>query len=312
MEPTQGIVVISKMWHHTSIIYDVLPSVRQYVSTCNSDSLEIEKTVKIETLTEEECSAANELITFSTKGPLSFVFRIGDPDMMWSSAIQFDVGDGIMTKAKFVSAFNQQCMDNFIFCSMELYNGKLIFCSSYPWNLHVFDNSAGEMRYFGVLLPFQTAVLAWDMILTSEHIWCPPIIVENDMPILHMYAELYRKKERGYYMREETIILPKGIYSCVQDAVDTLNRCIKMRGERGGFIYTFLCHKNQKLVVCSSHKQPEPSFLRITPLCYGIGMALDTSIDIVLQTGSKFYTEPWMGGELGNPCWPKKDIMECA
>jgi hypothetical protein len=59
-----------------------------------------------------------------------------------------------------------------------------------------------------------------------------------------------------------------------------------MRGERGGFILTFAEHKH-RLVVCASHKQPEPSFLRITPLQDRIG--LSEAATIVLQTGSKLY-----------------------
>jgi len=109
------------------------------------------------------------------------------------------------------------------------------------------------------------------------------MIVLQFVPILHLKAYLYRKKknkttaESGYYVVEETLYLPQGLYKDLTEVVAILNQTITLRGERNGFIYHFLT-KNGKLVLESAHKQPEPSFIDITVLNNGIGLTENSTL----------------------------------
>lgn len=223
----------------------------------------------------------------------TFAVKIADQLKLWD--IQISVLTGEISLIEFVNAFNRECAQTggYLFAGLTL-DGKLFLECMCDSTVHIFETSNGDVRYIGDAQPFQKTDMEWDFLTKWYHMWCMPIIVMEDTPILQLYAELYRKNNSGFYSRDEMVVLQKGIYNSVQDIADTLNRSIQMRGERGGFIYRFL-HKNQaQLVVVAAHKQPEPSFLRIRPLHPKIGMA--ETVDIVLQTGSKFYMNEWMCG----------------
>jgi len=229
---------------------------------------------------------------------LHYTFAVAisaDEIKLWNIGIQIPA-DGI-SLVDFINAFNYECMQNggYLFAGLNEHGNMFVECMCGA-TVHIFENIDGDVRYIGDVKQFGQTEIEWDFLTKWCHLWCMPIIVLEDTPILYLYAELYRKNGSGFYSRDETVVLKKGIYYNVQDVADALNRSIQMRGERGGFIYKFL-HKNQaKLVVAAAHKQPEPSFLRIRPLHHGIGMT--ETVDIVLQTGSKFYLHEWPCGKL--------------
>ncbi len=100
----------------------------------------------------------------------------------------------------------------------------------------------------------------------------PYVIVLQDTPAFKFTAYLHRKKtNQPYYVREESVWLPKGVYTSMGHVAATLNQCITMRGERNGYIFHFVTHAG-KLSVEASHKQPEPSFMEIVPLHLGFGL----------------------------------------
>ncbi len=103
-------------------------------------------------------------------------------------------------------------------------------------------------------------------------------IAFEDHPVFKFTAYLHRKKStQPYYVREETIALPKGVYCGIGHVAATLNQNITMRGERNGYIIHFVT-RNGKLCIEASHKQPEPSFVEVIPLHYGLGL---TEQDVV-------------------------------
>jgi hypothetical protein len=72
-------------------------------------------------------------------------------------------------------------------------------------------------------------------------------------------------------VREETIVLPRGVYKDIGYIAATLNQGVGLRGERNGFIYNFIT-RGGKLAIEASHKQPEPSFMEIVPCNFGLGL----------------------------------------
>lgn len=116
-----------------------------------------------------------------------------------------------------------------------------------------------------------------------------PVFVQQDTSVLQLKAYLYRKngsamKEGAYYTREETLVLPAGLYHDIGELVAALNSGISMRGARNGFIYNFE-QKEGKLSIIASHRQPEPSILEIIPLSCRIGLA-ETSV-LQLRTNKR-------------------------
>lgn len=100
----------------------------------------------------------------------------------------------------------------------------------------------------------------------------PFVTVLQDTPVFKFTAYLHRKKsDQPYYVREDIISLPKGVYVGIGNVAATLNQNITMRGERNGFIVHFVT-RGGKLCVEASHKQPEPSFVEIVPLHIGLGL----------------------------------------
>lgn len=109
--------------------------------------------------------------------------------------------------------------------------------------------------------------------ITSGHVQPSPyVIVLQDTTAFKCTAYLHRKKtNQPYYVREESVWLPKGVYTSIGHVAATLNQGITMRGERNGYIFHFVTHGG-KLSVEASHKQPEPSFMEIVPLHTGLGL----------------------------------------
>jgi hypothetical protein len=213
----------------------------------------------------------------------SITYKVIIENTMQVFEIHMTIPGKTCSMARFVTDFNGFCAIHGIFIALQVRAGELTIHSGYNSKVHVIEN---DTRFLFELNPFQAIHVSWNYLLTDKREWYMPIIAMEDTPIMSMYAEVYRKNNRGVYNLSETVVLPKGIYYTVQYISDILNRHIEMRGERNGFIYTF-SQKKHRLVVCAAHKQPEPSFLRITPLHANIGLTEEATI--VLQTGSKLY-----------------------
>lgn len=100
----------------------------------------------------------------------------------------------------------------------------------------------------------------------------PYIAVMQDMNVFKCTAYLYRKKaDQPYYIRDDIIRLPKGVYANIGHVAAALNQGIRMRGERNGFVFSFVT-RGGKLCMEASHKQPEPSFIEIQPLQTTFGL----------------------------------------
>jgi hypothetical protein len=99
-----------------------------------------------------------------------------------------------------------------------------------------------------------------------------PILVPEDIAIFTISAFLYRRNDKGYYQRDETLLLRAGIYPNLSVLVASLNAGITMRGERNGYIYHFL-ERNGKLSIMASHRQPDPSYIEIAPCNVNLGLA---------------------------------------
>jgi len=119
-----------------------------------------------------------------------------------------------------------------------------------------------------------------------------PIIVSQDTPILNVTAYLYRRtKTGGFYTKTETVTIPAGFYANTYSFVAMMNATIKIRGERNGFIYHFICDSNGNIGVEATHRQPEPSMVVFEQVdllaCMNIGI-FDT-INLPLRTAKRVH-----------------------
>jgi len=99
----------------------------------------------------------------------------------------------------------------------------------------------------------------------------------TDIQAFAITAYLHRKKVGLHYSRKDIITLPAGVYFGLGAIAASLNDSIKMRGERNGYIYHFISRKG-KICIESSHRQPDPSFLEISPLSASLGLMEDTTL----------------------------------
>lgn len=111
-----------------------------------------------------------------------------------------------------------------------------------------------------------------------------PYVVVGDVPILRLKATLQRKNFGGSYVREETLVIKSGVFHDEEEFVEHINKCITMRGERNGFIY-HIEMKDGVLVVHATHRQPNGSFIEITPLYPLVG--INKRVTFPLRTKGK-------------------------
>lgn len=133
-----------------------------------------------------------------------------------------------------------------------------------------FNNTSNYSFYVGAWQAYENKQFSIQDILQGN---APEyFFVFNDIPSFKITGFIYRKKaSAGYYTCEETVILPKGIYKGIGCIAAALNQQVSMRGERNGYIYHFITHKG-KLSMEASHKQPEPSFMEVSPMNAGLGL----------------------------------------
>ena len=155
-----------------------------------------------------------------------------------------------------------QIVDNVTVCIENTSNEDIYLCGN---NYHI-----------ALLGPLQVHFIGMDDLRGEVESVSPPFVsppfhvVFQDTPVFNTAAYLYRKKG-GYYTREETVYLLAGVYNSVAAISAALNANVNMRRERNGFVYNFIT-RNGRLSIEASHKQPEPSFLEITPLISGLGL----------------------------------------
>lgn len=107
----------------------------------------------------------------------------------------------------------------------------------------------------------------------------PYILVAEDVPILFLRAYIYKRGVTvNYFVSEETLVLPAGMYDDLGQIIAMLNGRIIIRGfhfERNG----------NRLQIRVTHNQPEPSVLEVTALANGIG--LDVTCTLPLHTNQR-------------------------
>ena len=138
--------------------------------------------------------------------------------------------------------------------------------------------------YFGRWEPFEVKRLhinSFSYIAEPIVTYETPIVVKQDIPLFDLTAYIYRKKDAGYYVKTETLVMKAGFYSCMDTFIAQLNYCIKMRGERNGYIYHFIKGKEfMTLAVEAAHRQPDPSYIDIMPLNPSLGFLDRTSLQL--------------------------------
>lgn len=112
-----------------------------------------------------------------------------------------------------------------------------------------------------------------------------PVVVLQEEPVLSLRAFLFRKKDKGYYTRDELVSLPCGIYWTIEAFVATLNERIQMRGERNGFIYSFSVTRDGRLQMNAVHRQPKNSYIDVVPTSNVLGLCEQSSL--ILRTKGK-------------------------
>jgi hypothetical protein len=77
----------------------------------------------------------------------------------------------------------------------------------------------------------------------------------------------------------------------VEAIAEALNGAIRMRGERNGPVYFFMKSKKKRgvLRIAAHHRQPEPSFIVLTPCDAGPLLGLEAPAKLVL--GNKKYVD---------------------
>lgn len=115
-----------------------------------------------------------------------------------------------------------------------------------------------------------------------------PIVVLQDRPVFNMTAYIYKKKDSGFYMINETFTIRTGFYDTLTTFIAFLNMNITMRGQRNGFIYQFIHGKTPGTIgIEAAHRQPEPSFLLIEPLSDVLGTQMGNNLTLKLRTSKR-------------------------
>lgn len=160
----------------------------------------------------------------------------------------------------------------------------IVLSNTSPVSTHLFADMYG---YIGHWAPYEDKVISIAEFMnvqiiqiqthSSSVILKSPILVMQDRPVFNLTAYIYKKPHKNqetptatpeFYMLNETVILQAGFYNTLSDLVAFINKNIKMRGERNGYIYHFVLGKSGKIGIEAAHRQPEPSFMLIEPLSF--------------------------------------------
>jgi hypothetical protein len=119
------------------------------------------------------------------------------------------------------------------------------------------------------------AAVALPRTLTDTLLMYPCFLVPRDIEVATITAYLYKKSEMAEPVREcsETVVLRRGVYASLEELADALNASAGLRGKRSGTIYVWTVSvKHPVLRLMAHHKQPPPSWLRIEPKGYALGL----------------------------------------
>ena len=157
--------------------------------------------------------------------------------------------------------------------------------------IHLFANSH---NYIGCWTPYESLHIPITSFVTTTPIMSisDPIVVMHDRLVFQLTAYIYKKKQQGdFIVLNEEVVIPVGFYKNMTDLIAHMNKNIKMRGERNGFIYHFIQGKNGRMGIESSHRQPDPSFLLIKPTSCVLGMWENEPHTLYLRTNKKYMFE---------------------
>ena len=123
------------------------------------------------------------------------------------------------------------------------------------------------------------AAVALPRMLTDTLLMYPCFLVPRDIEVATITAYLYKKIAKPILMAEpvcecsETVVLRRGVYASLEELAEALNASAGLRGKRSGTIYVWTVSvKHPVLRLMAHHKQPPPSWLRIEPTCYALGL----------------------------------------
>ena len=119
------------------------------------------------------------------------------------------------------------------------------------------------------------AAVALPRMLTDTLLMYPCFLVPRDIEVATITAYLYKKSLMAEPVCEcsETVVLRRGVYASLEELAEALNASASLRGKRRGTIYVWTVSvKHPVLRLMAHHKQPPPSWLRIEPTCYALGL----------------------------------------
>jgi hypothetical protein len=159
--------------------------------------------------------------------------------------------------------------------------------------IHLF---ASSHTYIGCWTSHESKYISATSFVTTTSTPCmsisDPIVVMQDRLVFQLSAYIYKKKQQSdFIILTEDVMIPMGFYKDMTDLIAHMNKNIKMRGERNGFIYHFYQGKNGRMGIESSHRQPDPSFLLIKPTSCVLGMWEDEPHTLYLRTNKKYMFE---------------------
>lgn len=218
----------------------------------------------------------------------------------------------ISTIAELVNEWNVQAVKFQKHCfSLEpdFHDNNYVYITNNSLNdMHVW---CGSFSYLGMWKVQETKrflisefILSDTFLLSSHPSPSPsipsPIVISQDTHVFDFTAYLYRRNDKGFYTKTESVIIPAGFYANIYDFVAVLNTRIFMRGERNGFIYNFIVSGDMKIGIEASHRQPEPSVLQVsnvTSLAYLIGMC-DSMMSLPLRTSKRIHFTGHVAGAM--------------
>ena len=121
----------------------------------------------------------------------------------------------------------------------------------------------------------RAAAVALPRMLTDSLLMYPCFLVPRDIEVATITAYLYKKNEFAEPVREccETVVLRRGVYASLAELAEGLNASAGIRGKRSGTIYVWTVSVKQPVLrLMAHHKQPPPSWLRIEPNGYSLGL----------------------------------------
>jgi hypothetical protein len=125
------------------------------------------------------------------------------------------------------------------------------------------------------------AAVALPRTLTDSLLMYPCFLVPRDIEVATITAFLYKKNEfaelseiaEPVRARSETVVLRRGVYASLAELASALNASAGLRGKRSGSIYVWTVSVKQPVLrLMAHHKQPPPSWLRIEPKGYALGL----------------------------------------